>query len=130
MAAGWRAALEADDWAARTSNPDDPMLAATHAEPQLGVIVASVAWYRANGWVGIGTDRILRISVSDVANGRANVTACIDGEEIEVNAVNGHPAPGIPGEAGPTTFRALMIQTPSGWKIEQQTATEEACPWS
>lgn len=128
VAAGWKAAIEADDEAERTSDPQAPMLAATHVQPQLGRLVANLETYRLNGWIGVGSDKVLHVTVSDVGNGRADVTGCINGNEIEVSTSDGRPAPGFPGEKGPVTFHALMVRTAAGWEIAQQTATEGPCP--
>lgn len=127
IASGWRAGLEADDVALRNSDPTNPMLAATHTGPQLSRVVANLRADRLNGWIGVGTDHIRSIDVTEVAGRTARVTACMEGDEIEVDASTMKPVPGVPGQKGPVSFHALMTRTSGGWKIEQQSAVEGPC---
>lgn len=126
--AGWKAALNAADTAARTSDPNSPGLAMTFVQPELGIAKKNLANARSGNAVAVGSDRVIRVRVMDVSGNEAKVAACVDGGEIFIDALTRKPVPGVLGEAGLEGSNATMVLRPSGWKIEQQAVNQGRCP--
>jgi hypothetical protein len=127
VAVAWRAGLEAQDDAYRTSNDDDPTLAATMTNPLLGDVITHLfAWHEA-GDVAVGVDRVVQVSVGPITKAQAMVTACVIGDEIEVDGQTGTPLPGEPGRKGPVTYHVVMVNTPQGWKAQEQKGIDGPC---
>jgi hypothetical protein len=127
VAAGWRAALDAVDVASRTSDPSNPMLAATHSGTQLARVTANIQAEKLNGWVASGTDKIVSVRVVRLTGNQARVIACVQGDEVEVNSRTLKPVLGEPGEAGPVSFDAQMVRSSGGWKIAHQISKQGPC---
>jgi hypothetical protein len=126
--AGWKAALNAYDTAARSSDPNSPALVATHVEPELSIAEKSLALERYNNAIATGSDRVLRARVVSLSDKSATVAACVNGGEIFVDASTRQPVPGVLGQAGIEGSNATMLLTPGGWKLERQTVREGRCP--
>jgi hypothetical protein len=128
IVAGWRAAYEAFDVAERTMDWESPALAATNVPPQLGIDTENLKIEYEAGYVSVGHDSILTVDVVKRAAQVATVVACTNENEISVFASTLEPVPGELGETGLTGFTSIMVDTASGWKIEQNETTEGTCP--
>jgi hypothetical protein len=126
--AGWRAAFEAFDVAERTMDWTSPALAATVVQPQLGIDTENLRLENEAGYRSVGHDTVLRVNVVKSRGGVATVVACTEGKEIVVFASTHQPVPGELGEVGLEGFTSIMVDTPSGWKVEQNEMTENTCP--
>jgi hypothetical protein len=126
--AGWRAAFEAFDVAERTMDWTSPALAATVVQPQLGIDTENLRLEYEAGYISVGHDTILRVNVVKSRGQVATIVACTEGKEISVFGSTHEPVPGELGETGLTGFTSVMVETPSGWKIEQSETTEYSCP--
>jgi hypothetical protein len=126
--AGWRAAFDAFDVAQRTEDWTSPALAATNVQPQLGIDTENLRLENEAGYIAVGHDTIYRVNVVKSRGRVATVVACTEGKEIAVFAATHQPVPGWLGETGLTGFTSVMVDTPSGWKIEQNETTEDTCP--
>jgi hypothetical protein len=126
--AGWRAAFEAFDVAARTEDWTSPALAATVVQPQLGIETGNLRLEYEAGYISVGHDTVLRVNVAKSRGLVATVVACTEGKEIVVFASTHQPVPGELGEVGLEGFTSIMVDTPSGWKVEQNEMTENTCP--
>ena len=126
--AGWRAAFDAFDVASRTEDWTSPALAATNVQPQLGIDTGNLRLENEAGYISVGHDTILRVNVVKSRGQVATVVACTNEHEIAVFGSTHEPVPGELGEPGLTGFTSVMVQTPSGWKIEQSESTENTCP--
>jgi hypothetical protein len=127
VVAAWRAALSAVDKAARTANWQYPKLESTHTGSQLDRVRDNLRAEAAAHEVAKGVDTVLGVEVRRRTNDSAQVMACVQGDEITVDAKTGKPASGIAGEAGPEQFNATMIRTAEGWKVASETVLEGAC---
>jgi hypothetical protein len=126
--AGWRAAFDAFDVAQRTEDWTSPALAATVVQPQLGIDTENLKLENEAGYIAVGHDTIFRVNVVQSRGQVATVVACTEGKEIAVFASTHQPVPGWLGETGLTGFTSVMVDTPSGWKIEQSETTQDTCP--
>jgi hypothetical protein len=126
--AGWRAAFDAFDVAQRTEDWTSPALAATVVQPQLGIDTENLKLENEAGYMAVGHDTIFRVNVVKRRGQVATIVACTEGNEIAVFASTHQPVPGWLGETGLTGFTSIMVETPSGWKIEQSETTENTCP--
>jgi len=125
--AGWKAAHEALDAAARTMDWSSPALAATHVQPQRGIVVRNLWLEHWAHYISIGHDSIVWSEVRSESAHTAKVVACVNEDEITVYAATRKPVPGVLGESGYGGFDATMIQTPTGWKLEDQLFST-SCP--
>lgn len=128
ITAGWRAAFEAFDVASRTENWTSPALAATVVQPQLGIDTHNLMLENEAGYIAVGHDTVLRVNVVKRSGQVATVVACTDEHEIVVSGSTHEPVPGVLGAPGLAGFTSIMVETPSGWKIEQSETTEDTCP--
>jgi len=125
--AGWKAALNAVDSAARTANAKSPALEATHVQPQLGVVETNLEKEHAADEVATGADRVLSVNVTRLEGTQASIVACVNGDEIVIDAGTHQPAPGLLGQTGFEEIVATMLKTVGTWKVERQSVTEGRC---
>jgi hypothetical protein len=123
----WRAAIVAFDTAALTDDWQSPALAATRVPPELNVARSVIFQMAARGEVAVGTERIIAARVVYVLASRAEVVGCVGGNEIAVFRATGKPVPGVLGEVGQARLDSILVRTPSGWKVRNQTAEEVTC---
>ena len=102
-------------------------MSATYVEPQLDSIRANLRFDALNGDVSVGSDHVTSATVLSASAVSARVRACVQGDDILVSAATGFAVAGISGEAGPEVFSADLVNSPSGWKVERQTAVEGPC---
>jgi hypothetical protein len=125
--AGWKAALNAFDMAARTSDPNSPGLLATHAEPELGIVQRNLALAHAHGEVAIGLDRVMNVKVLSINEKIARLKACVDDGEVFIDRATNKAVPGPLGQTALERSYATMVLTRTGWKLEQQSVSEGRC---
>lgn len=125
--AGWKAALNAVDTAARTGDAMSVNVAKTHVEPEFSIVKSNLESERAADAVAIGHDRILSVEVEKLSGMHATVIACVNGGEIIVNALTHDPVAGVLGQAGFESFMSILLKTRGGWKVERQTVVERRC---
>lgn len=126
--AGWKAAFNAYDAAARTANWQSPRLAGTFLEPLLSDVQGTLRGMQAHAEVAVGTDQIAWVKVVSVSSSKASILACVQGDELVVERSNNRPVSGPLGEAGPESARAMLVKTLAGWEVSEQTVTEGPCP--
>jgi hypothetical protein len=122
----WKNALKAFDDAERYANWREAALADTNTQPQLGRIQANLRDEGLREERAVGQDAVLSVRVESMSANGAAVVACVNGGEIIVNSA-GQPVRGVLGESGIEEFRATMMRTSSGWKIQRQAVTEGTC---
>lgn len=125
--AGWKAAVEAIDTASRTNDWQSPAVAATHMNPQLGLVQASLQADARQNLVAVGTDAVLSVRIAQAVGDTATVIGCLDGNEIQVDSTTGQPAPGVGGQRGQELVTSTMQETVTGWKVSQETVSEQTC---
>jgi hypothetical protein len=124
----WLAAELAFQNAAVTADANEPALAATTLEPQLGERRSFFEQMRASGEVGRGPTHYGTPTVAVLEGHRATVRACAYVQQIVVSASTGRPAPGELGEVGYVAYTSSMELTSSGWKLlTQTTPTAKKC---
>jgi hypothetical protein len=124
----WLAAELAFHDAGLTANANEPALAATTLEPQLGVRRSFFEQMRASGEVGRGPTHYGTPTVSALVGHRATVRACAYDQEIVVYAATGRPVAGVSGQVDYVAYKSSMELTSSGWKLlTQGVATASKC---
>ena len=125
--AAWFAAERAFHVAAETSDPNSPGLEATMVSPILDRVRSSLSQFRGAGNVARGPITYGSPQITARGVGRVEVVACVDGRDIEVNAVSGKPLSGILGMATVDLTSSIMEMTPSGWKLSAQSVEAGKC---
>ncbi len=105
------------------------MLEATQTQPVLGHMVAFIQTARLKGEHAVGSEHILWVDVSGITKSQAHLTACVEGDEIEIDR-NPQPVSGEAGKKGPVTYHAVIVRTPQGWKTRFQTTVDGPCALS
>jgi hypothetical protein len=124
----WLAAELAFQDAAVTADANEPALAATTLEPQLGVRRSFFEQMRISGEVGRGPTHYGTPTVTALEGHRATVRACAYDQEIVVSAATGRPVEGELGQADYVAYTSSMELTSSGWKLlTQRTPTTNKC---
>jgi hypothetical protein len=124
----WLAAELAFQDAAVTADANEPALAATTLEPQLGVRRSFFEQMRASGEVGRGPTYYGTPTVTALERDRATVRACADVRQIVVSAATGLPVAGELGQVGYVAYTSSMELTNSGWKLlTQRTPAVDRC---
>jgi hypothetical protein len=118
--AGWRAAYAATTASSRTMDWQSPALPATHAQPELGIVVRNIWLEHSAGYIGVGHDTFEWTKVVSSTATRATVDVCVNGHDIAEYASTHKPAPGFLGEVAVVEFVGTMIKTSSGWKLSDQ----------
>jgi hypothetical protein len=124
----WLAAELAFHDAGLTADVNEPALAATTLEPQLGVRRSFFEQMRASGEVGRGPTHYGTPIVTALNGRRATVRACAYDQEIVISGATGRPVGGELGEADYVAYTSSMELTSSGWKLlTQWTPTTNKC---
>ena len=124
----WLAAELAFHDAGLTADPNEPALAATTLEPQLGVRRSFFEQMRAAGEVGRGPTHYGTPTVTMLEGHRATVQACAYDQEIVVLAATGRPVAGVSGQVDYVAYTSSMELTSGGWKLlTQGVATANRC---
>jgi hypothetical protein len=124
----WLAAELAFQDAAVTADANEPALAATTLEPQLGVRRSFMEQMRVSGEVGRGPTHYGTPTVTALEGHRATVRACAYVQQIVISAATGRPVAGELGQVGYVAYTSSMELTSSGWKLlTQSTPAANGC---
>jgi hypothetical protein len=124
----WLAAQQAFDYAALTSNANEPSLALTMVDPELSGVRQSLAKLKAAGDIGRGSVTFGRPQVTATAGSTsATVVSCIHDQEVEVAASTGLSIPGDLGRSDFELIASTMVKALSGWKLSTQTIGTDKC---
>jgi hypothetical protein len=123
----WLAAEEAFHEAVLTADPDEPDLAATTLEPQLGVRLAFLEGMRASDEIARGSTDYGSPNVMAMAGSQATVRSCVDDAEIVISLASSRPVAGELGQVDNNEVTSEMGLTPSGWKLITQHVVVGKC---
>jgi hypothetical protein len=127
IASAWVAAEQAFEMAARSSDPDEPELAATTVAPQIGSTQSLLEGWQAAGEIARGPVTFAVSGVSEASPDLAVVTGCAHDHEIVVSAATGAPVAGVGGRAGDESITSAMELTVDGWKLADQAVVMAPC---
>jgi hypothetical protein len=104
-----------------------PLLPQTMVDPELELVKTNLAGNESEGFIGegtwdLGSPRVVSLGPSELDPTTATVVSCVHDTAILVHQDTGKPASGLLGTPDWAGETSVMVVTPSGWKLSQQSA--------